>query len=250
MADNWESLEGYSKIEEMYGVTVKFIVNKTTRKDEVEKTESTYLEKVKNTMKKLNYEIYTKPYILNIVGIRSKTRVANKFDDKLVVFYTDEKGSEVVFSKTTEKTGNGKEYFDFTTDPGITVLEKWSSNEKGCAILKANQYIDTWVIGKHQGKYEALKQNGYVHVYRDSNKDNLLDLQENTVEKRNNTGINIHKPWKDCKTKQTLVKNISAGCQVFADPFEFDSFMKLAKIQVEQGKTKFTYTLIHEEDLK
>lgn len=114
MADNWESLEGYSKIEEMYGVTVKFIVNKTTRKDEVEKTESTYLEKVKNTMKKLNYEIYTKPYILNIVGIRSKTRVANKFDD----------------------------------------------------------------------------------------------------------------------------------------PFEFDSFMKLAKIQVEQGKTKFTYTLIHEEDLK
>ena len=237
MADNWESLEGYSKIEEMYGVTVKFIVSKTTRKDEVERIENTLLEKVKNTMKKLNYVIYTAPYILNIVGIRSKTRVANKFDDKLVVFYTDEKGDEVF-----------KEYDKFTTDPGNKSLKKWISTEKGCAILKNNQYIDTWIIEKHQGKYEALKQNGYVYVYRDSNKDYTLDMNENTVEKRNDTGINIHHA--SFTGTSTNVENWSAGCQVFANINDFNEFMKLVYQQRDDGKKKkFTYTLLLEEEI-
>lgn len=96
------------------------------------------LEKVKSTMKNKDYVIYTAPYILNIVGIRSKTRNANLFDDKMVVFYNDNKGNEII-----------KEYDKFTTDPGQEYLDKWDSKERGCAILKENQYIDTWIIDYH-----------------------------------------------------------------------------------------------------
>jgi hypothetical protein len=231
--------------------------NTTYEKKESKKAEgksNTLLEKVKAFMKKQNYEIYTKPYILNIVGIRSKNRVANKFDDKLIVFYTDENSKEILFSKTTPQTGNGQEYFDFTTDPGITYLEKWSSTEKGCAILKKGQYKNNWIIGYHlikkpDKRYKALVQSGYLYVYRDNNKDSNLNLNEKSLEKRNDTGINIHKPWKDCQEKQTVIKNISAGCQVFANPYEFDSFMKLAYKQQNKGNEKFTYTLLHEEEI-
>lgn len=214
------------------GVTNKYVLEVTTKN-----TNLTLVEKVKATMKSINYIIYSAPYILNIVGIRSKQRNANLFDDKLVVFYNDDKEKEIV-----------KEYDKFTTDPGNKSLKKWSSTEKGCAILKNNQYIDTWIIGKHQGKYEALKQNGYVQVYRDSNKDYSLDMNEKTIENRNNTGINIHHA--SFTGTSTNVENWSAGCQVFANINNFSEFMKLVYQQRDKGKkNKFTYTLLLEEEI-
>lgn len=200
-------------------------------------TATEILEKVKIAMKKLNYELYNKPYILNIVGIRSKTRVANRFDDKLIVFYNDKNQKEI-----------SKVYDRFTTDPGNKSLLKWNSKEKGCAILKNGQYKDTWIIGKHKGQYTALKQNGYVYVYRDSNKDFKLNTDNKTIEKRNDTGINIHHA--SFSGTSSYVENWSAGCQVFANIKDFNEVMKLVYTQRDKGnKSKFTYTLLLEEEI-
>jgi hypothetical protein len=42
-------------------------------------------------MKKEGYVIYDKPFQLNIVGIRSKTTIPNKFDDLIYVFWKNNK---------------------------------------------------------------------------------------------------------------------------------------------------------------
>ena len=44
------------------------------------------------SLNNLNYEVYTRPYELNIVGIRTNNTTPNSFDDKLIVFYKDDKG--------------------------------------------------------------------------------------------------------------------------------------------------------------
>lgn len=226
-----------------------------------------FLEKVKSTMKNKNYVIYTAPYILNIIGIRSKTRNANLFDDRMVVFYNDDKGNEIILSKN----GN-KEYYDITTDPGYSSLgyvepfhnnktdlarNKYKPNmwKSGCAILKEGQYIDCWQISIHKD-YEAIcqlqsdsnKGQGKVIVYRDKNKDKVLDTNVST--ECGFFDIDIHKPWKTCQTKQVEVYNISAGCQVLADPNDFKKLLSNAKLQVTKGNKKyFSYTLLLEEEL-
>ncbi len=71
---------------------------------------------------------------------------------------------------------------------------------------------------------------------------------ENTVEKRNDTGINIYHA--SFTGTSTYVENWSAGCQVFANINDFNEFMKLVYQQRDKGGgKKFTYTLINEEQL-
>ena len=62
-------------------------------------------------------------------------------------------------------------------------------------------------------------------------------------------GINIHRS-NEFEPKD-YVNSYSAGCQVFADPNDFRSFMRLCELQIEYHKRwkSFTYTLIDESDL-
>jgi len=241
------------------GVKINYVVDVTTKINE--NTNLTLVEKVKATMKNKNYVIYSAPYILNIVGIRSKTRKANLFDDKLVVFYTDDKGKEIV-----------KEYDKFTTDPGNkSLIEKCpigNTVEKdlrkdgrsynktnnlasldGCAVLIEGQYIDTYKKDLHQGKYFALCQRlRAVKVYRDANKDSTLNLDNSKIDE-GMFGINIHRA--NSSKISTVVEDWSAGCQVFANFKDFNEFMNnFVDIQISKGKKlSFTYTLINEEVL-
>lgn len=172
-------------------------------------------------------------YNLNIIGIRSKERKDNNsFDDIIVVDYKNNSGVKFKF------------IHDITTNPGIKSLKELK-NSKGCAILVPGQYRGCWTIGYHQGKYKALVQCKPVKVYRDKNKDNILDMDENSIDE-GIFGINIHKAGKDSK----IVDNWSAGCQVFANEDDFNAFMELCDNQIRNGKGRtFTYTLLDEEDL-
>ena len=118
-------------------------------------------------------------YNLNIIGIRSKDHKANSFDDRICVVYKDEQGW---ITRTWE----------CTTEPGRYWLEN-PSNVKGTAILVPGQYRSVWKIDKHQGRYDALCQrNGTVKTYRDSNKDDVIDLDVQSITE-GYYGINIHK---------------------------------------------------------
>lgn len=194
-------------------------------------------------LEKKGYEVFSNgAYNLNIIGIRSNqnNRVTNLFDDCLVVLYRTKDDKDVRKYWT-------KNIYRITTEPGEYYMTKGMLNPKGTSILAPGQYKSCWEIGLHRGKYRALVQKKTVNVYRDDNKDKIYDLDPKKLD-AGIFGINIHRAHK--YDAPLFVNNYSAGCQVFADPNEFRSFMRLCELQVEKlGFKKFTYTLLEESDL-
>jgi hypothetical protein len=181
----------------------------------------------------LGHAVFTAgDYNLNIIGIRSPTRVANAFNDELCVIY---------------KTGGvwTSDSFEVTTDPGTPYLLK-PINVAGAAVIAPGQYRGAYRIAKHRGQYDALCQvGGPVDVYRDDNRDNNLDLDPTTIQ-RGMFGISIHKR----AGNGDAVNGASAGCTVFRHDSEFFVFMDLCRAQVnERGFSTFTYTVVNYEDL-
>lgn len=186
--------------------------------------------------KEKNYAYFTKgKYNLNIIGVRSNqhNKVTNSYDDFLVVIYNTD-------------TSWKRQIYTITTEPGLSMM-KLPSNVKGTAILAPGQYRGAYKIDKHRGKYDALCQrNKVVKVYRDNNKDSVYDYKPENLD-TGMFGINIHRS-NEFWTRNT-VDNYSAGCQVFNDPKEFNSFMTLVKKSAKIYGNCFTYTLITEEDI-
>lgn len=157
----------------------------------------------------------------HIVGVRSKADVPDKFDDLIGL------------------VENGEvKWFPATTNPGIYWLKNLL-NPKGTAVLKANQYIDTYQLALHQGKYKALCQRKNVTVYRDANKNDKSE--ETNVIETGLFGINIHRSNE--KFTSILNGKYSAGCQVFSKPKDFNYVIE----RCDKSKLiSFTYTLLKE----
>ena len=163
---------------------------------------------------------YTWPQF-HLIGVRSKANEKNKFDDSLYLV-----NGPIMFRYTC------------TTNPGTYWLKNLL-NPKGTAVLKPGQYIDSWKIGLHQGKYEALVQAKPITVYRDGDKDDLAE--ETKVEQTGMFGINIHRA--NPSAISSIIDKWSAGCQVLNNPTEFASMLKACK---DSKLTGFTYTLLRE----
>ena len=186
------------------------------------------LSRIKAILNSQSYEVYVKPYQLNVVGLRSKNTNANSFDDEIHVFYRTEKGDWNYHS------------YKATTDPGTFWLNN-PSYTQGTAILAQGQYKDAYAIGLHRGKYEALRQVKPVTVIRDYNRDSLLDFNNGT-QQTGVFGINIHRAESDGTTK--YIDKYSAGCQVFQNAGDFNQFMDLCERHKSLYGNTFTYTLI------
>ncbi len=185
------------------------------------------LAKMKAILRNKGYALFTRPYELNIVGIRSKNTKANSFDDELHVFY------KIKALKW--------EYhiFKVTTDPGTYWLEN-PMQAKGTAILAQGQYINAYHIGMHQGKYKALVQQKPVSILRDYDRNAWLDFLNGNKE-TGMFGINIHRAMVQGKTKH--IDRFSAGCQVFENSKDFDHFLTMCDKHVQLYGNSFTYTL-------
>jgi hypothetical protein len=189
---------------------------------------------VKQVLESKGYAFFTNGvYNLNIIGIRNPNLVANSFDDTMVVIYKI--GGEWI-----------TKVYPITTDAGTYWLKNTLSN-KGTAILVPNQYRGVYSIDLHNNKYLALCQrNGKVEVYRDNDKDLILDMDSTKIEK-GMFGINIHRsnPF----SESLKVDKFSAGCQVFKRVKDFNEFMKICQKSKALWGNSFTYTLIKESDL-
>ena len=174
-----------------------------------------------------------KPYDVNIIGVRSDEARANKFDDSLYVIY-----------KNTLKDWEVRLY-KITTDPGTYYLKN-PMKVTGTAIVVPGQYRSAYKRGTHY-TYEALVQRGKnpIKIYRDSNKDEILDMSNDTVTE-GWYGINIHKAGSDSKN----VDRWSAGCQVFKTSSDFNDSMKLVYRSEKYWGKYFSYTLLEEKDFK
>ena len=185
-------------------------------------------------MKRKGYIVYTQPYRLNVVGIRNTSPVnQNSYDDKIAFFYYDDKGN----LKGRICVG--------TTDPSTFFLKN-PMGKQGSAILKGGQYVDTYKIDYHKGKYEALCQRlKKVKVIRDNDRDGLTNFLN--AEEEGFFGINIHKSTAS-KGDKSLIGKDSAGCQVFQNNDDFYEMMRLARISGSKYGNKFTYTLLDDKD--
>ena len=195
-------------------------------------------QQIETVVKSKDYKWFENgDYNLNIVGVRNGetgTEVTNKFDDFLTLSY---------------KIDGEWNYhcFDATTDPG----KHWVENimrEEGVAVLKENQYRGSHKIGLHQGKYEALRQQKPVQVYRDNDLDGNYDLLEENIQE-GIFGINIHRATKWEGKKSTQIDKWSAGCQVIAANDDFRLFMEICNKAKDTWGNSFTYTLINSNDL-
>lgn len=187
------------------------------------------IEQLKNALSRRGYRILSRPFELNIVGVRANINVPNAFDDTIYVFFS---------------TGSGWQLLNYpaTTDPGMQYL-KQPINNAGTAILKPGQYLDCYATGLHRGLYSALIQQKPVTVIRDFNKDGKLDFQSGT-EQTGMFGINIHRAESAGTAK--FVAGHSAGCQVFANAADFSAFMQLCIRHKKLYGNKFTYTLLEQ----
>jgi hypothetical protein len=190
-------------------------------------------EQIEEAVKAKGYVWFegSKDYDVNIVGVRNSDtgqKVTNLFDDAITVSY--KKDGEWQFHSWLA-----------TTDPGTKGVKEFH-NVAGVARLVEGQYRGSHAIGLHQGKYEALRQQKPVKVYRDSNRDMIYDeskIQEGVF------GINIHKAGAD----STYVENWSEGCQVFKKAADFDKFMNIVRDARKIHGNSFTYTLIESKDI-
>lgn len=191
---------------------------------------------IKAVMQRKGYAFFENgKYNLNLIGIRAKRpndRNNDTFDDLLLVVYNDDSGKHV------------KLIIPITTVPGLSYMKN-PSNVKGAAILKPGQYRGVWKIGYHNGKYLALCQRGDKFVvYRDNNKDNIIDFYEAATD-YGFFGINFHHAGENSQ----IVGAWSAGCQVTQKIPDFNVVMALAQKAKDIWGDSFTYTLLEESDL-
>ena len=173
-------------------------------------------------------------YNLNLIGVRSESKIANKFDDMFLCLY--KKDNEWKWKE-----------WRCTTDSGAYWLKN-PMNRKGTALLVPNQYRGVYKLDKHLGQYTALCQRlGDLSVYRDDNRDMILDFDPNTID-TGRFGINIHRS--NPHTESYKVEKWSAGCQVFKKVDEFDEFIDICKKASQIWGNKFSYTLLTQKDLE
>ena len=180
-------------------------------------------------VKSLGYKVFEGEWDLNLVAIRSADQTPNVFNDLITV-------STLVDRQWTTWS------FRCTTDPGLYHLKNPSRIE-GTAALCPGQYRGSHKLGKHRGQYAALTQCGPVKVFRDSTRDDKLDLDEDSI-MEGIFGINIHKAG----SNSTLVNKWSAGCIVLNNEERYSFFLDLCKRQLKEHPTwtKYSLTLLEE----
>ena len=178
----------------------------------------------------LGHSVFTRgAWNVNLIGVRTASREAGKFDDKIHQVFRDGFGRWVDLS------------FPCTTDPGLYWLDR--STNRGTAILKAGQYRGAYRIALHRGRYPALCQRRPVTVWRDRNRDNKLDHARPST---GLFGINIHHAGETTDTDDA-VSAWSAGCTVLPSLDDWAVFWSVIERSAELYGESFTYTLIEDQ---
>jgi len=196
-------------------------------------------EQYKQTLNEKGFAFFENgDYNLNIIGVRSDSGDASKFDDFINVLYKVS-GSWICDS------------YPVTTEPGPSILKRPLREvaHKGTAILVPDQYRSTYQIGWHgnrdRGHMALCQRGGKVSVWRDNNRD--LKPDYHGPEDVGWYGINIHKHRGSDARVNT--GGASAGCQVFQSSVDFAEFMETCSDARDRWGNNFTYTLIEEKDL-
>lgn len=173
------------------------------------------------------------PINLNIWGIRSNDERTEYFNDVILTFYDNPSG---IWNLNI---------YEATTDPSKLNLMN-PVNEKGCAILTTGYHKGLWKLGKHKGKYKALVQANPCLIYRDNDKNDLINYYDDMSMEIGMFGLNLHRA--SINQNSDEIGLYSAGCQVIKNANEFDDIIKLCEKAIKPNGTQ-SYVLINEDDL-
>lgn len=198
------------------------------------------LPQIQKVFKDKGYSVYTRPFDLNIFGIRSENSQSDQFDDVVGLWCADGKGGTIFYQ------------FPATTDPGKSWLMTPMRTD-GTAILVPGQYKGMYKKGFHKD-YPALEQKSVARYVRDNDKNSTLDfsLYRDPEKAKKHVIVdliktNIHKAGAFSK----LVGAWSAGCQVLQKSSDFDILMVYVQAQIDAGLgNSFSYTLLESTDFK
>lgn len=171
----------------------------------------------------LGFVTFKGKYDLNIIACRNTGIESNVFRDTIhVIHHTEGSWEEHVFS--------------CSTCPGVWWLENSQRTDGVAVLMHDHQYRSGYTFGKHRGEYDCLVPARSLEVWRDGNKDDVLDFG---VMDGASASVQIHKAGK----RSLQVNKWSAGCLVLQTGF--DSFMSLCRMQKIHGHGhRFTLTIL------
>ena len=102
------------------------------------------------------------------------------------------------------------------------------------------QYRGAYKIGMHRKRYPALVQVKPVKVFRDRNRDEILDMDPKTITE-GLYGVNIHHSG---ESGSENVNRWSAGCTVLSNLNDWEVFLSIVRRSADTYGDRFTYTLI------
>lgn len=170
------------------------------------------IDTLTNLYYKQNYPLFTRPYDLNVFGIRV-SGPSDSWDDTLGCFYSD--GQRWHLHRWTG-----------TTTPGAYYLQH-PMNSNGCLVVAPTFHRSLWKLGTHKG-YPALQQVGTLTYWRDQNLDSVVDETKWITGTSN--GVNGHHGY----GSKTVGKN-SAGCQVWRYKEHLSEMLDLVRKQNSSG---------------
>ena len=182
-------------------------------------------------VKRHKFKVFTGAYNMNLIGVRNPNGQPDRFDDLICVVYQDEELNWIC-----------KKY-PATTDAGLYFMNKPMRSSGTAILIDPYQYRSIFTLGKHRGVYDCLVQTKPMPVWRDNNRNDIID----EFKIGSATAIQIHRASQ--KWRSQRVGKYSAGCQVIADPKDFEDFMYHVTLQTKHRPKwrTFTYTLIKSE---
>ena len=243
----------------------------------IEPTGNLDVDRIIETMQKLGYTVFERPYECNIVGIRMRTegmKYSNAHEDQLWLFYKDESYKwQVYWYKISTMPGyfKAKEALVWSDKKLVKKLktpnyalkkgESWTGNTPngesidckatsiyqgrgGMGILREAQYLNVYSIGVHSGATAMVTKGRKQKAYRDKETgDTIKYTKDWDSNKAYDAGMYIHKGYPGG------VSNWSEGCQVFADGKSLNDFFDKCRQHEKRYGNSFTYTLINKKDL-
>lgn len=219
---------------ERIDVTSTYIHKSTTRFMRL--TELTQ-DHVRHLYLKCGYPFHEKgDFNVNFFGVRqhdADSSVAGQWDDVLGVMYRH------------PKKGWLHMLYEASVDAGSYYCQN-PLNKYGTANMKEGYYRGLYARGLHNKRFEALRQVSNVTVYRDNNRDNVIDLDPSTTQ-HGMFFTNVH-----CSFESRQNYKSSAGCQVTKARYSDDEYWQFLWHFDESAKiwgNKFSYALFNAKDL-
>ena len=154
------------------------------------------------------------PFDLNLVALRAIPGTVDAFDDLLCVAYADTSGTWRL------------EAWPCTTDPGRPSLEN-PRRADGTAIIIPGQHRAAYMLGSHKGRYPCLVPTRPIPVWRDGNRDAVVDYWNGSSS--SSSAVQIHHA--SALRAVARVGPWSEGCIVLQRAADLRALVELVRLQ-------------------